>query len=120
MARILHITKRGQWEQAKEDGCYEASSLKKQGFTHCSTANQVIRVANFLFAGQQGLVLLVIEEASVKPEVRYENLEGGEELFPHIYGPLNLDAVVDVVDFPPQPDGQFVLPPGLTDDCSIE
>jgi uncharacterized protein (DUF952 family) len=49
------------------------------------------------------------DSARVKPEIRYENLEGGANLFPHIYGALALDAVVAVHDFPPGEDGSFEL-----------
>ena len=107
---ILHIAKRTRWEEAARAGEYEAASLRDQGFIHCSTPDQVVPVADFLFAGQSGLVLLCIDERQLDAEVRYENLEGGQELFPHVYGSINLDAVVDVVPFDPQTDGRFRLP----------
>ncbi|MBN1436719.1 MAG: DUF952 domain-containing protein [Sedimentisphaerales bacterium] len=110
---ILHITKRSEWEEAVLAGEYGAASLNAEGFIHCSKAEQVVRVANFLFAGQEGLVLLCIDEEKLTAEVRYENLEGGEELFPHVYGSVNLDAVVDVVGFPTEADGRFCLPLGI-------
>ena len=110
---ILHITKKVDWVAAQAQGAYEAASLTKQGFIHCSRPDQVIGVANFLFRGQPGLVLLCIDPDRVEAEIRYENLEGGEKLFPHIYGSLNLDAVVDVVVFLPRPEGDFALPTEL-------
>ena len=113
MAIILHITKQENWMEAKRTGEYIAGSLSKQGFIHCSTSEQVIPVANFLFRGQQGLVLLCIDEARLDAEVKHENLEGGQKLFPHVYGPIPCDAVVDVLQFPPSDDGTFSLPPGL-------
>ena len=66
--------------------------------------------ANRYYAGQAGLVLLRIDSDRLNAEVRYENLEGGESLFPHIYGALNLSAVSGAVDFPPGADGRFTLP----------
>jgi len=107
MSIILHITSKAAWEQAMGSGEYRGDTLAREGFIHCSTPEQVIPVANSLFRGQQNLVLLVIDRTRVQAPVRDENLEGGETLFPHIYGPLNLDAVIKVVDFPPDADGGF-------------
>ena len=107
---ILHITKRTEWEEAASVGEYRTASLRDQGFIHCSTPDQVVPVANFLFVGQSGLVLLCIDEGKLDAEIRYENLEGWQKLFPHFYGSINLDAVGDVVDFEPETDGRFCLP----------
>jgi uncharacterized protein (DUF952 family)/NTP pyrophosphatase (non-canonical NTP hydrolase) len=112
-AMILHITRREAWEHARGAGRYEADTLASQGFIHCSAPEQVIRVADAFYRGQKDLVLLVIDSARVEAEIRYENLEGGEERFPHIYGPLNVEAVVRVADFEPGPDGAFTLPKGI-------
>lgn len=78
-------------------------TLDEVGFIHCSFADQVDGVARAVFAGADGLVLITIDPSLVKAEVRYENLEGGSELFPHIYGPLNVDAVVEVRAYESQP-----------------
>jgi uncharacterized protein (DUF952 family) len=115
MRTILHITKRESWNQAQKTGEYTAPSLDKQGFIHCSTEEQVVPVANCIFRGQRGLVLLCIDEARLTASVKYENLEGGQRLFPHVYGTVNLDAVIKVVEFPPLADGTFALPPGLAE-----
>lgn len=110
MAILYHITGRAEWEAAQERGLYRGDSLDGEGFIHCSTAEQVVRVADSWFRGQRGLVVLEIEGERVAAEVRYENLEGGEELFPHIYGVLNLDAVVRVVALQVGDDGCFLSP----------
>ena len=111
---ILHITQREQWEQAKFLEVYHGNTLDSEGFIHCSTPQQVIKVANTFFTNQKELVLLCIDADKVKPEIRYEGIEG-EEQFPHIYGNLNLDAVLQVIDFEHGKDGFFKLPPELTD-----
>ncbi|MCL0059713.1 DUF952 domain-containing protein [Dehalococcoidia bacterium] len=116
MDLILHIAKRNDWEKARSSGSYRADTLESQGFIHCSTPEQVIRVANFLLRGQDDLVLLCIDSKKLGAEIRMENLEGGDKLFPHVYGPLNVEAVVKVVDFKPQTDGTFVLPKCLPGD----
>ncbi len=112
MSLILHITQRAEWERAVASGFYHGDTLATEGFIHCSTPAQVVRVANFRFAGQPGLVLLCIQTERVEAEIRFEASEG-DELFPHIYGPLNVTAVSLVLDFPPSADGTFQLPPEL-------
>ena len=99
---IYHITYQVDWSSALDAGVYTADSLASQGFIHCSTREQVLPVAERYYAGQTGLVLLCIEEEKLTAPVRYENLEGGEERFPHIYGPLNLEAVVQALAFSPE------------------
>jgi uncharacterized protein (DUF952 family) len=106
---ILHITKREEWERAKLAGVYRGDTLESEGFIHCSEPQQVIPVANTWFPGEKGLTLLCIDSQKVGAEIRYEGVGGGER-FPHIYGPLNLDAVFQVLDFEPAEDGKFVMP----------
>lgn len=111
---ILHITSAEAWDAARREGAYRGDTLESEGFIHASTPAQAIEVANRLFADRVGLVLLVIDETRVEPRIVRENLEGGEEMYPHLYGPLNLDAVRDVISFRPDLEGRFVLPPGIS------
>lgn len=108
MSIILHITQCEQWEQAKLVQAYRGDTLDSEGFIHCSTPLQVIKVANAFFPGQKGLILLCIDSDKVQAEIRYEGFEG-EERFPHIYGSLNIDAVFKVLDFEPGEDGKFEM-----------
>lgn len=110
MGTIYHIATKKDWEDAQHNGEYTATSLKTQGFIHCSTREQLIGVANFLFIGQNNLLLLTINSEKVKAIIRYENLTGKTEKFPHLYGALNLDAVVDATDFKPNAQGLFAFP----------
>ena len=107
MATIFHITKREDWDRAKREGSYEPPSLASEGFIHCSTSDQVVRTANRLFRGETGLVLLEIDTDKVQAQIKYENCEGGQENFPHIYGPLDPVSVVRVIAFEPGEDGSF-------------
>jgi len=107
---IFHITPLQDWELARAAGSYQADTLRSEGFIHCSTREQILATANRFYHGQAGLVLLQIEPARLTAPVRFENLEGGETLFPHIYGPLNLEAVTAALPFPPLPDGTFAFP----------
>src|SRR6185295_17521570 len=112
--RIFHITTHDAWEHAKAAGRYTADSLQSEGFIHCSEARQVTWVANTRFKGRTDLVLLHVDEAAVGAEVRRENLEGGTQLFPHVYGALPVTAVVDVTPMVPSPDGTFDLSSDLS------
>jgi len=106
---ILHVAKRKEWEKAKLEGVYRGDTLDSQGFIHCSNSEQIVKVANNLFHAQKGLVLLCIVTSKVRSKIRYE-CAGSEELYPHIYGPLNIDAVINVADFEAAKDGKFKLP----------
>ena len=109
---VLHICSSTAWAATK-NGEYRCPSLDSEGFIHCSTPDQAVDVANSLFRGQRGLVLLVIDPARVVPSIRYEDAGNGK-LYPHIYGPLNVNAVVGVEVFKPSADGTFELPARLT------
>jgi uncharacterized protein (DUF952 family) len=108
---IVHICERAAWVQAREIGEYRPVSLAAEGFIHASEPPQVLEVANRYYAGKQDLLLLWIDPQRLRPELRYEPADG--ELYPHIYGALNLEAVVAVDAFPPDEDGIFCqLPSG--------
>ena len=115
MTRILHITQRAAWEAARQAGSYPVPPLAPQGFIHCSRPDQVIRVADAIFRGQPDLVLLCIAVDRLTAPLYSEGPAEGEEDFPHIYGPLNLEAVSEVLDFPPQEDGTFALPKAISE-----
>ena len=110
---IFHITTEADWARAQAEGAYSASTrgltLAQVGFVHCAFEDQVAPVANSFFPGVAHLVVLRIAIDRLDADVRYENLEGGHELFPHVYGPLNLDAVVTVMPLPPRGDGTFTF-----------
>ena len=106
---ILHIARREQWDAALQLRVYRGDTLDAEGFIHCSEPRQVAEVANAFFPGRAGLVLLVIEPALLHSELRYELASNGQQ-YPHIYGPLNPDAVTQVVAFAPGADGRFALP----------
>lgn len=109
MITIYHITMREAWEKAKAEGSYRPEGFEAEGFIHCSTREQVVRVADARFRGRSGLVLLCIDTDKVAAEIVYENLEGGRELFPHVYGELNVRAVAEVLEFEPGADGRFKM-----------
>jgi uncharacterized protein (DUF952 family) len=103
---IFHITPRDHWLHDQNQRVYRADSLDSQGFIHCSFQNQLLRTANKWFQGQQDLVVLCIDSDRLTAELRLEESEPGE-IFPHLYGPLNLDAVSDVTALLTKPNGEF-------------
>ncbi len=116
MSVIFHIAKSQQWEEAKQLKFYRGDTLDSEGFIHCSTLAQVVRTSNKFFAGQTGLLLLLIDSGKVQAEVKYEPAAGDN--YPHIYGPLNVDAVLQVIEFEAGADGKFELPEELRNiDC---
>ena len=118
---ILHITSKQEWLEAQTRGEYIAPSLATEGFIHCSTEKQVLHVANAFYRGRNDLVLLKLDEARLSSELKWEPPAGPpapghfpSDLFPHIYGSINLSAVASVLDFEPDPaSGDFFLPPQL-------
>jgi uncharacterized protein (DUF952 family) len=106
---ILHIVHRQMWERAVAEGEYRGETLATEGFLHASTQEQLSMVANTFYKGQTGLVLLRIDPARVLAPIRWESPPGSEEKFPHIHGPLNLDAVVEVTSLEPGDAGNFDL-----------
>lgn len=122
MDLIYHIATRADWERAQRDGEYATSTigrtLAEEGFIHASRAAQVTDVANRHYRGvPDDLVVLVIDPSRVRAPIRYEQVPGASAPFPHIYGPLNADAVLAARPLAPAPDGTFTFslgtfPPG--------
>lgn len=108
--RIYHILSRSDWAAAQADEVYRPASLETEGFIHCSTGGQVLRTANLYYAGRDDLLLLCIAVDQVQAEILYEDTAGAGMDFPHIYGPLNLDAVEKVFPLEMDPSGKFILP----------
>ena len=115
MTELLHITDAGAWAAATVTGEYRMSTrgvtLDQQGFIHCSLRHQLRPVAEFLYGdAEEELVLLVIDAERLSVPVRFEAPEPDAEQFPHIYGPLPVDAVVEVVPVGRDGTGRLVLP----------
>ncbi len=92
---IYHVTTQNAWQQALQQGFYEAPSLIDEGFIHLSTEAQVAGVLERYYKGQANLVLLHIDEHKLLAELKFELAPSVNELFPHVYGSINLDAVVE-------------------------
>jgi uncharacterized protein (DUF952 family) len=90
---IYHVVTELNWQKAVQKGFYEAPSLALEGFIHTSKAEQVKGVLERYYQGQNNLLLLHIDETKLTAPLKYELAPSINEEFPHIYGPLNLDAV---------------------------
>ncbi len=110
-SHVFHIAERSAFSAAVEAGRYEPDTLASEGFIHCSTRDQVLRTAARFFGGRKGLVLLCISALALGDALRYEAADG--ESFPHCYGPIPLEAILAVLEFPCGPDGSFELPDEL-------
>ena len=93
---IYHITTKLEWEHALSIGKYEAASLQKEGFIHMSHEHQIEGVLARYFQGKTDLVKLTVDKTKIIAEIKNELSPSLQETFPHIYGAINLDAVVDV------------------------
>jgi uncharacterized protein (DUF952 family) len=102
---ILHLTTQAAWQAAQPGGLLIPASLAAEGIIHCSRPEQIRRVANAYFRGQRDLALLTIDPRRVQAEIRWDASENS--FFPHIYGPLNVEAVISVSELIPDPDGVF-------------
>jgi len=96
MALIYHIATKEEWDDSLSHGMYTVPSLKTEGFIHCSEGGQVAGVLQRYYAAKTGLVKLAIETEKLNVPVKYEMSSSVNEEFPHIYGPINLDAVEEV------------------------
>ena len=99
MTELLHLADPADWAEAQRAGSYDRSTrgatLAEVGYVHCSYAHQVESVAAHVYGDWEGpLLLLRIDPEQVGIEVVEENLEGGDELFPHLYGPVEVSAVL--------------------------
>jgi uncharacterized protein (DUF952 family) len=113
---IYHIATRADWDRAQRDGEYITSTvgrtLAEEGFIHASGPSQVNGVANRYYRGiSDELVVLVIDTERVRADIRYEDVPGADAPFPHIYGPLNADAVLATRPLSAGPDGTFTFTP---------
>ncbi len=107
---IFHICTASDWQAAQKDE-YKPSSFDEIGFIHCSTTRQLLKVANSYYPARFDLLVLWIDPAKLNVPLKWEASDGDH--FPHIYGAINLPAVICVYQFIPDRDGIFRSIPGL-------
>ena len=92
---IYHVTTKAAWQEALEKGRYEHISLEKEGFIHNCSRAQLAGVLDRYYKNTPDLLLLHIDESLLQAELKYELAPSVKEEFPHIFGPINIDAVVN-------------------------
>ena len=110
---IFHITTAVAWADAQLLDEYSVFSLISEGFIHLSTEDQVLATADRFYSDATGLVLLQVDDTRCAAELRWEapaEAPLSDARFPHLYGPLNLDAVLDARPFEKQPNGHYLFP----------
>lgn len=93
---ILHICESETWETAKLKGEYAPASLKEKGYIHCSEIETLKYVSASHWQGKKDLIVLYIDKDKVKAKIKYEADQKSGRLYPHIYGPINIDAVTKI------------------------
>ena len=112
---IYKIAPEALWREAETAGLFRGAPVDlADGFIHLSTAGQARETAARHFAGQADLLLVAVAAEALGPALRWEPSRGGA-LFPHVHGPLPLDAVCWTVPLPLGGDGRHVFPPGFDD-----
>jgi len=107
---IYHMCRRAEWVAAEAAGSYRGSSQDTaDGFIHFSTADQIRESARKHRAGQTDIVLVTVDALRLGAALKWEPSRGGA-LFPHLYGPLPLDAVIRIDALPLGPDGLHLFP----------
>ncbi|MDT5009964.1 MAG: hypothetical protein QOH57_1581 [Mycobacterium sp.] len=110
MTLLLHLCSPADLAEARRRGEHRPGSLSDVGFVHLSTPEQVHLPANRLYAGRTDLVLLHLDPGRLGASVRWEPGDPSDPtsmLFPHLYGPVPLDAIVATSEYRPGPDGRF-------------
>lgn len=102
---IVHLCRRQEYLRSQKHGIYRSKLLDREGFIHCSQPEQMLEVANRYYQGFPDTVLLWISPDRVTSEIRWESSDGAR--FPHIYGPINLDALISITDLKPDVDGTY-------------
>jgi uncharacterized protein (DUF952 family) len=114
---IYHIALVDDWAGAAADGAYRVSTrgrtLDDEGFLHASMPHQVSRVADLFYRDldDDALTVLVIDTDRLHADVRHEDVPGWNDPLPHIYGPLNVDAVVRTLPVRRDSSGAYTFTP---------
>ena len=107
---LLHICAADDWQLARDRGEHRPDSLEAVGFIHLSSPEQVHLPANRLYAGRMDLLLLRVDPDQLSAPVRWEPgvpTDPESMRFPHLYGPLPIQAVMSVTPYRPGSDGSF-------------
>lgn len=111
---IFHLLPAADAAIAQRTGIYHPASLDRDGFIHFSTASQLLKTASIFYANRGDMVIFCVDESSTDC-VRFEAVsDRADDLFPHYYGELPMDAVLKTVRLPLNASGAFVFPEELS------
>jgi uncharacterized protein (DUF952 family) len=109
MAKIFHLITERDWELAQESGQWRPESLDKEGFIHCSVdEEQAMRVVARLYSERADLLALEVDTEKLHYPVISEPSRSGE-IYPHIYGPLELSAIINILRVKADGQGSYAL-----------
>jgi len=106
---VYHIASKEEWDKAQNGGEYTVPSLESEGFIHFSTLKQCSQTANLYYSSASSLLLLQISSKKLNSKMLWEKSRN-EELFPHLYGALNIDAVEVIHNWSPEANGRYEEP----------
>lgn len=107
---IYHIVTKDKWEANKTKTFYTPNSYLRDGYIHCSYENQILKVAETLYRGQKGLLVLCINESKLGSLLKSEDLFKLNEHYPHIYGKLSIKTIEKIVELKLNNTGEFIKP----------
>ncbi|MCT4562792.1 MAG: DUF952 domain-containing protein [Maledivibacter sp.] len=104
---IIYTATCKEWDEIKKQTEFTSDDFSIEGFIHCSYPKQTVRVLNKHFKDEEKVILLCIDPRLLKSKWKSEDLKGNGEEFPHVYGNINIDAIVKVLDIQPSKYGLF-------------
>lgn len=112
MQLTYHGTPKEYYESLDPGEPYIPPQFAEEGFIHCTDGREAVSIIlTIIYRQQPGRwLVLYIDKEKVQPPIKYEDPAG---IYPHIYGPLNRDAIVAVREIGRSPEGVFLLPPEL-------
>lgn len=108
---IIHCMQEKSWNKVKNKKSFGKKDLRKYGFIHCSTIEYFWRVAPNFRDVKESMVLICIDENKLISEIKYEDSDHCGRYYPHIYGKINMDSVVQVLPFLRDDGGNYVKNP---------
>lgn len=107
---LYRLVRAPEWKDAAANGYFDgADHDKRDGFVHLSTAEQVEGTADRFFTGMNDVLLLKLDRDRLNGDLRMEESSGGD-LYPHLYGAIPLEAVLEADPVPMGPEGRLILP----------
>jgi len=108
-----HLDSKVKWEKIKDQTYWGHESVENEGFVHCSPLKYLWRVLPNFEDEEDELVIICIDEDKLEPEVKYEDGDNCGRSYPHVYGTINNDAVIMVLDYLKDKHGHYMKNPEL-------